>query len=153
MHCPFCGCTENRVIDSRAAEEGSSIRRRRECLECLRRFTTYEMVEQAPLMIIKKDSRRVVFDPNKLLSGILKACEKRNIPLSQIEALVERVDKDIRNRIEGEIATAQIGDMVMKQLKELDEVAYVRFASVYRQFSDVNNFIQELQLLMKDKLD
>lgn len=151
MHCPFCGCRENRVIDSRAAEEGSSIRRRRECLECIRRFTTYEIVEQVPLLIIKKDGRRVVFEQNKLLNGVLKACEKRHIPLHQIEALVERVEKDIRNTTEGEISTEQIGEMVMKQLMELDKVAYIRFASVFRQFSDVSNFMQELQLLIKDK--
>lgn len=153
MRCPFCGCIESRVIDSRATEDGNSIRRRRECLECMRRFTTYEMIEQSPLMIIKKDGRRVIFDQNKLLNGIIKACEKRYIPIGKIEALAEMVERDIRNTMEREISTSQIGEIVMKRLKELDQVAYVRFASVYRQFADVNNFMDELQLLMKNKND
>jgi transcriptional repressor NrdR len=151
MRCQFCGCIESRVIDSRATEDSNSIRRRRECLECMRRFTTYEMIEQSPLMIIKKDGRRVIFDQNKLLNGIIKACEKRYIPISKIESLAEIVERDIRNTMEREISTSQIGEIVMKRLKDLDQVAYVRFASVYRQFADVNNFMDELQLLMKKK--
>lgn len=151
MRCPFCGCIESRVIDSRAAEEGSTIRRRRECLECMRRFTTYEMIEQSPLMVIKKDGRRVMFEQSKLLNGIVRACEKRYIPINEIEALGERVERDIRNTMEREISTQQIGEIVMKYLKDLDQVAYVRFASVYRQFADIDNFMEELQLLMKNK--
>jgi transcriptional repressor NrdR len=150
MRCPFCGCIESRVIDSRAAEEGNTIRRRRECLECMRRFTTYEMIEQTPLMVIKKDGRRVIFEQSKLLNGIVRACEKRYIPINKIEALGEMVERDIRNTMEREISSRQIGEIVMKHLKELDQVAYVRFASVYRQFADINNFMEELQLLMKN---
>ncbi|GMA99678.1 transcriptional regulator NrdR [Pelosinus sp. IPA-1] len=151
MRCPFCGCIESRVIDSRGAEEGNSIRRRRECLECIRRFTTYEMVEQSPLIVVKKDGRRVIFEQNKLLTGIIRACEKRDIPISKIEEVGEMVERDIRNTMEREITTGQIGEMVMRRLKELDQVAYVRFVSVYRQFTDVNNFMDELKLLMKNK--
>jgi len=151
MRCPFCGCIESRVIDSRGAEEGNSIRRRRECLECMRRFTTYEMVEQSPLIVVKKDGRRVIFEQNKLLTGIIRACEKRDIPIGKIEEVGEMVERDIRNTMEREITTGQIGEMVMRRLKELDQVAYVRFVSVYRQFTDVNNFMDELKLLMKNK--
>ncbi|AIF51968.1 transcriptional regulator NrdR [Pelosinus sp. UFO1] len=151
MRCPFCGCIESRVIDSRGAEEGNSIRRRRECLECMRRFTTYEMVEQSPLIVVKKDGRRVIFEQNKLLTGIIRACEKRDIPIGKIEEVGEMVERDIRNTMEREISTGQIGEMVMRRLKELDQVAYVRFVSVYRQFTDVNNFMDELKLLMKNK--
>lgn len=151
MRCPFCGCIESRVIDSRAAEEGSTIRRRRECLDCMRRFTTYEMIEKSPLMVIKKDGRRVIFEQSKLLNGIIRACEKRYIPMNEIEALGGKVERDIRNTMEREISTQKIGEIVMKHLKDLDQVAYVRFASVYRQFADINTFMEELQSLMKNK--
>ena len=149
MRCPFCSFDESKVIDSRSAEEGSSIRRRRECLQCARRFTTYEQVEETPLMVIKKDGGREMFDKTKLITGLLRACEKREIPVSTIEALVDRVEKEIRNSMEREVSSRQIGETVMRYLKDIDQVAYVRFASVYRQFADINNFMQELEVLMK----
>lgn len=149
MRCPFCGDGESRVIDSRAAEEGSSIRRRRECLQCLRRFTTYEVVEESPLMVIKKDGRRELFDRSKLLNGLLRACEKRPIPLGVIETVVDKVEKEIRNMMEREVSSRLIGEIAMRYLKDIDQVAYVRFASVYRQFADINNFMTELENLMK----
>lgn len=149
MRCPFCGCAESKVIDSRAAEEGTSIRRRRECVSCIRRFTTYEVVEQVPLMVVKKDGRRILFERAKLLKGLLKACEKRPISIQIIEELADRVEKELRNSMEREISTQRIGETVMKYLKDVDQVAYVRFASVYRQFADINNFFQELELLRK----
>lgn len=149
MRCPFCKAADSKVIDSRAADEGNSIRRRRECSVCSRRFTTYEIVEEIPLMVIKKDGRREMFDRNKLLGGVLKACEKRPVPVSIIENAVSKVEKDIHNNIEREVSTRQIGESVMQYLKEIDQVAYVRFASVYRQFADINNFMQELESLMR----
>jgi len=149
LRCPFCGVADSKVIDSRSADEGNSIRRRRECSACVRRFTTYEVVEEIPLMVIKKDGRREMFDRNKLLGGLLKACEKRPVPIDVIETAVNKVEKDIRNNIEREVSTRQIGETVMQYLKEIDQVAYVRFASVYRQFADINNFMQELEILMK----
>lgn len=151
MRCPFCGWMESKVSDSRSAEEGSTIRRRRECVNCARRFTTYEVVEQVPLMVVKKDGRRTIFDRSKIMNGVLRACQKRPIPLSVVEDLVEKVEKEIRNTMEREISTQQIGEMVMQYLKEIDQVAYVRFASVYRQFADINNFMQELEDLMKTR--
>lgn len=149
MRCPFCHHDESKVIDSRATEEGSSIRRRRECLSCARRFTTYETIEELPLMVVKKDGRRELYDRGKLLNGLLKACEKRPISLDTIEDLVNKVEKQIRNTVEREVTTRQVGETVMQYLKEVDQVAYVRFASVYRQFADINNFVQELEALMK----
>lgn len=149
MRCPFCSFAESKVIDSRAAEEGSSIRRRRECLQCARRFTTYEQVEETPLMVIKKDGGREIFDKVKLMNGLMRACEKREIPFITIETLVDRVEKEIRNSMEREVQSRYIGETVMRYLKDIDQVAYVRFASVYRQFADINNFMQELELLMK----
>lgn len=149
MRCPFCSYAESKVIDSRAAEEGCSIRRRRECLQCMRRFTTYEVVEESPLMVIKKDGRRELFDRTKLLNGLLRACEKRPVPLGTVEAVVDKVEKEMRNLMEREVSSRQIGETVMRQLKDIDQVAYVRFASVYRQFADINNFMQELEVLMK----
>ncbi|MDT8901627.1 transcriptional regulator NrdR [Anaeroselena agilis] len=149
MRCPFCSYGESKVIDSRAAEEGSSIRRRRECLQCMRRFTTYEVVEESPLMVIKKDGRRELFDRTKLLNGILRACEKRPIPLSVVETVVDKVEKELRNLMEREVSSRHIGETVMRHIKDIDQVAYVRFASVYRQFADINNFMQELETLMK----
>lgn len=149
MRCPFCSFGESKVIDSRAAEEGSSIRRRRECLQCMRRFTTYEVVEESPLMVIKKDGRRELFDRTKLLNGLLRACEKRPIPLSVVETVVDKVEKELRNLMEREVSSRTIGETVMRHLKDIDQVAYVRFASVYRQFADLQNFMQELETLMK----
>ncbi len=151
MRCPFCSYGESKVIDSRAAEEGSSIRRRRECLQCSRRFTTYEVVEESPLMVIKKDGRRELFDRTKLLNGILRACEKRPISLSTVESVVDKVEKQLRNLMEREVSSRSIGETVMQHLKDIDQVAYVRFASVYRQFADINNFMQELDTLMKSQ--
>ncbi|WP_094605512.1 Transcriptional repressor NrdR [Sporomusa silvacetica DSM 10669] len=149
MRCPFCGAADSKVVDSRAADEGTSIRRRRECSVCVRRFTTYEVVEEIPLMVIKKDGRRERFDRSKLLGGLLKACEKRPVPVNVIETAVSKVERDLYNSVEREVSTRQIGESVMRHLKEIDQVAYVRFASVYRQFADINNFMQELELLMK----
>ncbi len=149
MRCPFCGVIDSKVVDSRAADEGNSIRRRRECAACARRFTTYEVVEEIPLMVIKKDGRREMFDRSKLLGGIIRACEKRPVPVKVIEIAVSKIEKDIHSSIEREVSTRQIGELVMHHLKEIDQVAYVRFASVYRQFADINNFMQELELLMK----
>jgi transcriptional repressor NrdR len=149
MRCPFCSFGESKVIDSRAAEEGSSIRRRRECLQCTRRFTTYEVIEESPLMVIKKDGRRELFDRTKLLNGLLRACEKRPIPLNVVETIVDKVEKELRNLMEREVSSRTIGETVMRHLKEIDQVAYVRFASVYRQFADLQNFMQELEALMK----
>jgi transcriptional repressor NrdR len=151
MRCPFCAFAESKVVDSRATEEGNSIRRRRECLSCSRRFTTYEMIEEIPLMVVKKDGRREMFDRSKLINGLLRACEKRPVPLTVIQELAEKVDRTLRNRTEREISTRQIGEIVMHYLKEVDQIAYVRFASVYRQFADINNFMQELETLMKKR--
>ncbi len=151
MRCPFCGFVESKVIDSRAAEEGSSIRRRRECLQCGRRFTTYEVVEEMPLMVIKKDGRRELFDRSKLLNGLVRAFEKRPVSLDAIEALTDKVEKELRNTMEREIHSRQIGETVMRYLKEIDQVAYVRFASVYRQFADIENFKLELEALINSQ--
>lgn len=151
MRCPFCGVIDSKVIDSRAADEGNSIRRRRECSACVRRFTTYEVVEEIPLMVIKKDGRRERFDRSKLLNGVLRACEKRPVPIDVIEVAVNKVEKNIYSQAVQEVSTRQIGESVMQHLKEIDQVAYVRFASVYRQFADINNFVQELELLKKSQ--
>ena len=149
MKCPYCSFAESKVIDSRATDEGSSIRRRRECLACAKRFTTYETLEKLPLVVIKKDGRREFFNHEKLLNGIIRSCEKRPISLDKMENLVDNVEKEIRKTVEREVPTGLIGEIVMRGLKEIDQVAYVRFASVYRQFADIENFMQELQLLMK----
>lgn len=151
MKCPYCGFIEDKVIDSRPTEENTAIRRRRECLQCMKRFTTYEKVEGVPLMVIKKDKTRQVFDREKLLSGLLRACEKRPVSIEQLERLVDEIEVQILNTLKREITTQEIGEMVMLQLKELDEVAYVRFASVYRQFRDINTFMDELHKLLKDR--
>lgn len=150
MKCPFCGNIEDKVIDSRISTEGDMIRRRRECLKCQKRFTTYERLEEAPLMVIKKDGRREPFDRKKLLAGILKACEKRPIPMEKIEAMVEDVERTLQRDYEKEVSSTNVGELVMKQLHDLDEVAYVRFASVYRQFKDINQFMKELSALLKE---
>lgn len=147
MKCIYCNCTESRVVDSRPTEDGA-IRRRRECEGCQRRFTTYEKIEMLPVFVIKKDNRREPFDAAKVRSGILKACEKRPVPLEEIERLVERVETSVCSAPEQEVTSDRIGLLVMEGLKQLDEVAYIRFASVYRQFKDVQSFMQELQQLL-----
>ena len=147
MKCIYCNCTESRVVDSRPTEDGA-IRRRRECEGCQRRFTTYEKIEMLPLLVVKKDDRREPFDAAKVRSGIVKACEKRPVPLAEIEKLVQRVEMNVCQQPEPEITTEQIGELVMDGLKELDQVAYIRFASVYRQFTDVESFMEELQHLL-----
>ena len=149
MKCPFCGYTESRVIDSRPAEEGASIRRRRECLACQRRFTTYEVMERLPLVVIKRDGSRQTFDKNKLIGSMLKACEKRSVALGDLEKIADEIEQELQNELEREIPTREIGEMVMRRLQNLDQVAYVRFASVYRQFKDINTFMEELTRLME----
>lgn len=151
MKCPFCGYSESKVIDSRPAEEGASIRRRRECLSCGKRFTTYETVESLPLMVIKKDGSRQSFDRNKVMSGVIRACEKRPVPYQSMEALAAEIEQVLQNQMDREVSTARIGELVMERLKALDEVAYVRFASVYREFKDIGTFLAELNNLLKDK--
>ena len=151
MRCPFCGYSESRVIDSRPTDEGNSIRRRRECLSCGRRFTTYETVESLPIIVVKKDGSRETFDRSKLLGGLVKACEKRQVPLSRLEKLVADIEQYISNSLTREVKSEYIGELAMNELKKIDEVAYVRFASVYRQFKDINTFMEELtKLLNKD---
>ncbi len=149
MKCPFCGENNNKVIDSRLSREGNAIRRRRECLACSRRFTTYEYIEEIPLMIIKKDRRRELFNREKVRAGIQRACEKREISVNAIESFVENLERDLRESEEKEIPSRVVGEKIMAKLHELDKVAYVRFASVYRDFKDVNDFVTEL----KDLLD
>ena len=148
MKCPFCGEIDNKVIDSRVSKDGSVIRRRRECLLCTRRFTTYEHIEEIPIMIIKKDGRREVFNREKVRSGIKKACEKRNISMNLIEEQVDEIERDLRETGEKEIASSVIGEKIMATLHDLDDIAYVRFASVYREFKDVNDFVSELKSLL-----
>jgi transcriptional repressor NrdR len=149
MKCPFCGEINNKVIDSRLSKDGNVIRRRRECLVCTRRFTTYEHIEEIPVMIIKKDGRREVFSIEKLRSGIQKACQKRNISVNIIEEFLDELERDLRESGEKEIPSHKIGEKVMAKLHEIDDVAYVRFASVYREFKDVNDFVSELKSLLK----
>ncbi len=151
MKCPYCGYEEDKVIDSRPTDEGFAIRRRRECSKCMRRFTTYEKVESLPLMVIKKDKTRQPFNREKLLNGLLRACEKRPVSITDLEKLVEEIEAQIYNSFQREISSQAIGEMIMARLKNLDEVAYVRFASVYRQFKDINTFMDELHKLLKDK--
>ena len=148
MRCPFCGHPESKVVDSRSSKEGDSIRRRRECLACERRYTTYERIEEVAQMVIKKDGRREAFDRWKIKSGILKACEKRPVSLEQVDGLIDDVERDLFNSTEHEVSTEAIGQAVMNRLKKLDQVAYVRFASVYRQFKDLNEFMAELKGLL-----
>lgn len=148
MRCPFCSYEDSRVIDSRSVENGVSIRRRRECPECGRRFTTYEKYEEAPLVVSKKDGRRELFDQKKLLSGLLKAFEKRPVPLESIQALAHGIERELRLKGDNEVSSEAIGEAVMQHLEKVDQIAYVRFASVYRQFADVQNFMQELQRIM-----
>ena len=150
MKCPFCDYYETKVVDSRPTEEGQAIRRRRECLRCAKRFTTYEKIENIHLIIIKKDGNREPYDRNKVLNGILKACEKRPVPLSVIEENVDEIERALYNSMEKEITSQHIGEMIMNKLKDIDEVAYVRFASVYRQFKDINTFMEELKKLLNE---
>lgn len=149
MKCPFCEYTESKVIDSRPVDEGASIRRRRECLKCEKRFTTYEQIESVPLIVIKKDGKREVFNRQKLINGILRACEKTQVSYSQVENLVSEIESGMHNRLDKEIPSTQIGELVMNKLKEIDDIAYVRFASVYREFKDVNTFLEELNRILR----
>jgi transcriptional repressor NrdR len=152
MKCPYCSEIENKVIDSRLSKDANVIRRRRECLTCSRRFTTYEHIEEIPIMIIKKDGRRELFNRDKVRSGMLKACEKRNISMNSIEEFIDDMERDLREAEEKEISASVVGEKIMAKLHELDDVAYVRFASVYREFKDVNDFVSELKkLLSTDK--
>ncbi len=151
MKCPFCGHLESKVVDSRPAEEGASIRRRRECLACHKRFTTYETVESLPLMVIKKDGNRQTFDKTKLLNGMIRACEKRPVSYDTLEKIADEIEQELQNSLERETSTERIGELVMERMKKVDEVAYVRFASVYRQFKDINTFMAELNKLLEDK--
>jgi transcriptional repressor NrdR len=151
MKCPFCRENDNKVIDSRLSRDGSAIRRRRECISCNRRFTTYEYIEEIPLMIIKKDKRRELFSRDKVRAGLQKACEKREISMNLIEAFIEELERDLRESEEKEIPSTVIGEKVMKKLHDLDKVAYVRFASVYRDFKDVNDFVTELKTLLTQR--
>jgi len=151
MKCPFCGFTDSKVIDSRPAEDGTTIRRRRECLECQKRFTTYEIIERMPLVVIKRDGSRESFDKVKIINGVIRACEKRPVTMTQIEGLANDIELELRGRLESEVKSEMIGEMVMARLKDLDEVAYVRFASVYRSFKDINTFMEELTKLLGDR--
>ena len=151
MKCPFCGHLESKVVDSRPAEEGASIRRRRECLACHKRFTTYETVESLPLMVVKKDGNRQTFDKTKLLNGMIRACEKRPVSYDTLEKIADEIEQELQNSLERETSTERIGELVMERLKKTDEVAYVRFASVYRQFKDINTFMRELNKLLEEQ--
>ena len=151
MKCPFCGFSESKVIDSRPADEGASIRRRRECLSCSKRFTTYETVESLPMVVVKKDGSRQSFDRRKVLGGMIRACEKRPVSLAQLEKIAEEIEQDLQNSMEREISTDIIGERVMDRLRNVDQVAYVRFASVYRQFKDIDTFMTELNKLLNEK--
>lgn len=151
MKCPSCGHLEDKVIDSRPSSDGSSIRRRRECLGCQRRFTTYENIETLPLIVIKKDLSRETFDRNKILNSIIRACDKRQVTLSQMDEAVSEIEIALQNTLQNEITSDRIGQLVMDKLKGLDEVAYIRFASVYRQFKDISAFMEELQKLLAEK--
>ena len=151
MKCPFCGFLESKVIDSRPAEEATTIRRRRECLACQKRFTTYETSEHLPLVVIKRDGSRQQFDRMKLINGMVRACEKRPVALSQLEKIADEIEQELQSALEREVSTVDIGEMVMKRIKLVDEVAYVRFASVYRSFKDINTFMDELTKLLSDK--
>ena len=151
MKCPYCGHLESKVVDSRPADEGASIRRRRECLSCRKRFTTYETMESLPLMVIKKDGGRQSFERGKVMAGLIRACEKRPVSYQTLEGLVAEIEQMLQNQIDREVNSSQIGELVLERLKKLDEVAYVRFASVYREFKDINSFLAELDHLMENK--
>lgn len=149
MNCPFCNHSDTKVLDTRPANENTAIRRRRECISCQKRFTTYEKLESIPLVVVKKNGRRDIFNPDKILSGIIKACEKRPVSMDTIEKTVAEIEKNLNNNLDKEITTTIIGEEVMKKLKEIDDVAYVRFASVYREFKDVSTFIKEIEDLIR----
>ena len=151
MKCPYCGEQDSKVVDSRHSEDGTSIRRRRECLKCSKRFTTYELVESLPIVVVKRDGSRQSFNRQKILNGMLRACEKRPVSLAAMEAAVDEIEQIIQNSLEREISTEQVGELVMERLKKMDEVSYVRFASVYRQFKDLNSFVQELNQMLAEK--
>ena len=151
MKCPFCGFAESKVIDSRPAEEGATIRRRRECLACQKRFTTYEIIETLPLVVIKRDGSRQSFDKRKVLNGMIRACEKRPVPFEALEQKADEIEQTLQNSLEREVSTEYIGELVMDKLRAVDEVAYVRFASVYRQFKDIDTFMKELNKLLESK--
>lgn len=151
MKCPYCGFEESKVIDSRPTDEGERIRRRRECLRCSKRFTTYEVIETVPIIVIKKDKSREVFDRNKLINGLLRACANRPISVGMLEHIVDEIEARLQNSLDREVTSTQIGEYAMELLKGVDEVAYVRFASVYRQFKDINTFLEELNKLLQDK--
>ncbi len=151
MKCPFCACSESKVIDSRPTDEGERIRRRRECIACGKRFTTYEIIETVPIIVVKKDKSREAFDRVKLFNGMLRACEKRPVSIAQIETVVSEIEQELQNSLDREVTGVRIGEMAMEKLKGLDEVAYVRFASVYRQFKDINTFMEELAKLLGEK--
>ena len=151
MKCPFCGYTESKVIDTRPTDEGERIRRRRECLSCEKRFTTYEVIETTPLVVVKKDGSREAFSRDKLLRGMLKSCEKRPVSLSELESAVADIESTLQNRLEREVPSAQVGELCMEKLKSIDQVAYVRFASVYRQFKDINSFLSELKNILESE--
>lgn len=151
MKCPFCGFEESKVIDSRPTDEGEKIRRRRECINCNKRFTTYEVIESVPILIIKKDKSRETFDRNKLMYGMLRACEKRQVSMETIEKAVSEIESVLQNSLEREVTSVRLGELVMEKLKDIDEVAYVRFASVYKHFKDVNAFMDELSSFLEQK--
>lgn len=151
MRCPFCGHIEDKVVDSRESKDGDSIRRRRECLECSRRFTSYERIDEIPYMVVKKDGKREIFDRNKILAGTLRACEKRPISTGQLEAIVDEVEKVVQDSPDRELSTSAIGKIIMRRLKAMDKVAYVRFASVYLEFEDVSEFMTELKDLVRSR--
>ena len=151
MKCPFCGYEESKVIDSRPTDEGQRIRRRRECLQCSKRFTTYEVIESLPIIVIKKDKSRETFNRDKLMNGLLRACEKRPVSIDQIEKMVDSIEAKLQSSLDREVTSGYIGELAMDQLKNIDEVAYVRFASVYRQFKDINTFMEELNKLLKER--
>ena len=151
MKCPYCGYQESKVVDSRHSDDGASIRRRRECLACQKRFTTYETVESLPIIVVKKDGSRQSFDRTKILNGMVRACEKRPVSMAEMEAAVTDIEQVMQNSLEREISSSEIGELVMERLKPLDEVAYVRFASVYRQFKDINSFMQELNKILEER--
>ena len=151
MKCPYCGYQESKVVDSRHSDDSMSIRRRRECLSCQKRFTTYETVESLPIVVVKKDNSREPFDRNKILRGMVRACEKRPVSMADLESAVTEIEQIVQNSLEREVPTGKIGELVMERLKPLDEVAYVRFASVYRQFKDINSFMHELNKILEEK--
>ena len=151
MKCPFCSFEESKVIDSRPTDEGERIRRRRECMSCGKRFTTYEIIESVPIVVVKKDKSREVFDRDKLFNGMMRACEKRPVSVDVIEKAIDEIEAELQNSLDREVTSVKIGEYVMDKLKDIDEVAYVRFASVYRQFKDINTFMEELNKLLTEK--